>query len=146
MTLALFIVLAVANGLLIGLGRALNGRLSATIGPIATTTWNHVLGCACLLPPVLLLGPGAAANLGAVPLTGWIGGVLGVAFVALNSVVVGRLGTGRTTGLVIAGQMLTSLAIDAVTRGAASPLGVAGAVLILAGVVLARPRRQTASN
>ncbi len=130
--------LALLNGVLIGTSRAINGRLGSTVGALPAAWWNHAVGFVFL--SVLLAAfhrAGPVLDTGA-PVTAWLGGVLGVAFVALNSHVLPRLGAGRTTGFVVAAQMLASLVIDGFNRPT-SPLilvSLGGAALIIAGVWL----------
>jgi transporter family-2 protein len=63
---------------------------------------------------------------------------LGVIFVALNSHVIPRLGASKTTSLVVAAQMLASVAIDSFGKPVSSATVVilAGAALIIVGVWL----------
>ncbi|WP_165191600.1 DMT family transporter [Caulobacter soli] len=140
------VLLALSNGLCIGLSRAVNGHLGRRDGPLRASLWNHVVGFVFLSAPMALQGVGAF-HVGPAPWFAWIGGVLGVAFVALNSHVVVRLGASRTAGLVVGAQMLTGVVIS--NLGAAidgrTLVRLAGAGLIVAGIWLANtpnaPRR-----
>jgi transporter family-2 protein len=73
----------------------------------------------------------------------WIGGLLGVFFVAGIVVLVPRLGVALAFSLVIAGQMAAAIILDQFgLLGSAvreiSPGRIAGALLLIAGVVLIR--------
>jgi transporter family-2 protein len=73
-----------------------------------------------------------------IPAKAWLGGVLGVVFVALNSLVVARLGASKATGLVVGAQMLASVAIDSfgALLSGATVVALGGAALIVLGVRL----------
>ncbi len=117
--------------------QGLNGRLAVRVGPWATTWNNFVVGTLALL--VLLLAslavPGELVGL---PAPGWVylGGLCGVAFIALSTVMV-RIHGVLVLGLwAIAGQVIAAVVIDLVV--APEELGVlswVAAALTLVGVV-----------
>jgi transporter family-2 protein len=135
------ILLALLNGLLIAASRAINGRLSVVLGPARTSLWNHAVGFAVLTSLVLVARDGAiVADLHA-PASAYLGGLLGVVFVAANSHVLPRLGATRTTILVISAQMVASVGLDSLTAPTANGIlvDIGAAILIVLGVRLARP-------
>lgn len=134
----LFVLLALLNGVLIGTSRAINGHLGKKVGPLRTSLWNHAVGFIFLS---LLIGLFYRSDLAVgtgVPVNAWLGGVLGVIFVALNSHVIPRLGASKTTSLVVAAQMLASVAIDNFGKPVSSAMvaTLIGAALIITGVWL----------
>ena len=146
----LFVLFALLNGVLIGVSRAINGHLGKKVGPLRTSLWNHAVGFVFLSVLIgviyrndLTVGPD-------VPVSAWLGGVLGVVFVALNSHVVPRLGASKTTSLVVATQMLASVAIDSFGQSIsnATVIAAGGAVLIITGVWLSASsaRKSTRSD
>jgi bacterial/archaeal transporter family-2 protein len=73
----------------------------------------------------------------------WTGGVLGAAIVTLTLVLVTRLGGAVFFGSIVLGQLLAALAIDhfgvfGVQQHAINPQRVAGAVMLVGGVILIR--------
>ena len=135
--MTIFIAYAIAAGLLVGLSRQLNGRLSLSTSPLIASFFNHVIGFVFLTALGLALGnllvPGAAST----PWWAFFGGPIGVIFVASGSWLIARIGAVNTALLVIGGQMVSGVALD-LARGIpmtlwASTLGVA---LILAGAAL----------
>nr|WP_280712768.1 DMT family transporter [Desulfobaculum xiamenense] len=77
------------------------------------------------------------------PLWHWSGGVLGAFIVASTVIVAPRLGAATTLSLMVAGQMLTALALDhfalfGYPQHTASPLRMLGIALIVAGVIVIR--------
>lgn len=141
-----FILMALAGGACVSLSRALNGRLSLATSPLAASLWNHVVGLVVLAVVAVVLAGGIGAPLALAlenaPATAWIGGPLGVIFVASGSWLIARIGAANTALMVIAGQMVSGVALDLIralpVNLAASSAGVA---LIVAGAWLAQARR-----
>ena len=139
------IAMAVLAGVLIGLSRQVNGRLSLSKGPLGASFWNHLVGALALLSAglvlVLVAQPPDLAGLGRMPAWAWAGGALGVLFVAAGSWLVARIGAARTALLVIAGQMVSGALLDTLRLGweGAGPRAL-GVAVILAGVLLASER------
>ena len=140
--MTLFITYALAAGILVGLSRQLNGRLALSTSPLIASFFNHAVGFVFLTILGLILGnlllPGASST----PWWAYLGGPVGVIFVASGSWLIARIGAVNTALLVIGGQMVSGVALD-LLRGApltlwASALGV---VLILAGMALTQKRR-----
>lgn len=132
----LLICLALSNGVLIAASRAVNGHLAEKIGVVGTALWAHAVGFAFLSLVIASLFRGDMAITAAVPPTAWCGGILGVAFVALNSHAVPRLGAGRTTSCVVGAQMVASLVLDSAGQPPTAP-ALGGAALVILGVWLA---------
>ena len=135
------VVAAFVAGLLISLSRQINGRLSLSSSPLIASFWNHVVGLAVLTVLGVILGglftPGAAGT----PLWAYLGGPLGVIFVASGSWLIVRIGATNTALLVTSGQLVFGIALDLATGHQpvlwASALGV---LLIVAGAALAQRR------
>jgi bacterial/archaeal transporter family-2 protein len=73
----------------------------------------------------------------------WTGGVFGAVYIAVSIFLLPRLGAATVIALLVAGQMLGSLAFDqfglfGLERHAISPLRALGAACLIAGVVLIR--------
>jgi transporter family-2 protein len=135
------VVLASIAGLLVGLSRQLNGRLSLSTSPLIASFWNHIVGFALLTVLGFAIGglyPPGAEN---TPLHAYVGGAIGVVFVASGSWLIARIGAVNTAILVISGQMVSGVALDLFSEAPpvvwASLLGVA---LILAGTALTQRR------
>ena len=138
------VCLALFSGVLVGLSRQLNGRLSLSTSPLLSSFWNHLVGFAALTALGLAVGglvpPGAAGA----PWQAYLGGPIGVVFVAAGSWLIPRIGAINSALLVIGGQMVSGLAFDFLFGAApgrvwASSLGV---LLILAGVALTQRRKR----
>jgi transporter family-2 protein len=142
-----WIVLAALAGLLVGVSRQVNGRLSFSTSPLVASFWNHIVGFVLLTIVGLVAGsifvgglipPGAADA----PLLAYIGGPIGVVFVAAGSWLIARIGATNTALLVIGGQMVSGVVLDLFRDSPpalwASALGV---ILILAGMMLTQRRK-----
>lgn len=124
----------------------LNNRLRSGLASWSWTGLVSYLGGTVTMAAVLLLQrqawplPGARGN---VPWWAWAGGFFGAAYIVLAIVLVPRLGAATTVALVVAGQMLSSVAFDhfgllGLSRHAASPARLFGVALLVAAVVLIR--------
>ncbi|RWR08546.1 DMT family transporter [Paenirhodobacter populi] len=144
--MATVVLLAFVAGMLVTLSRQINGRLAAATSALTSSFWNHAVGLGVLVAYTLVAGrfwPEGAAD---APWYAWAGGVAGVVFVAGGSWVIHRLGAALTSGLLVAGQMLSGVMMDLIrgTEGS-GPMRFAGVALILLGVWMSRrggPRRE----
>lgn len=135
------ILFSTLAGLLVGLSRQLNGRLALSTSPLIASFWNHIVGFALLSVLGLAIGGLIPVGAGDAPWHAYIGGPIGVVFVAAGSWLIARIGAVNTAMMVIGGQMVSGVVLDLVravpTTLWASALGV---VLILAGMALSQRR------
>lgn len=140
--MTLFVTLAFVAGLLVSLSRQVNGRLSLSTSPLQSSFWNHIVGFVALLAVGLVLGGLWPDGVSGTPAYAFIGGSLGVVFIAASSWLVGRIGAVNTALLVIGGQMVTGVILDLIRDAPGNPWARAGGVaLILAGMALTQRRR-----
>lgn len=140
--MTLFVTLAFVAGLLVSLSRQLNGRLSLSTSPLQSSFWNHVVGFVALLAVGLVLGGLWPDGVSSTPAYAFIGGTLGVVFIAAGSWLVGRIGAVNTALLVIGGQMVSGVLLDLIRDAPGNPWARAGGVaLIIAGMALTQRRR-----
>jgi transporter family-2 protein len=146
------ILLALLNGMVVGTSRAINGRLSIEIGAFRASVWNHVIGFVFLTLLLVVIRGWQFEAAAQLPWFVFLGGLFGALFVAVNSYVFPRIGAMNSSVLVISGQMLSAVLIDAKSRGVrptwAQTLGV---VIILVGTYLSktsgsRPNKQRAKS
>jgi len=135
------IAFATLAGVLVGVSRQVNGRLSLSTSPLVSSFWNHVVGFVLLSVIGLGLGGLIPASAAAAPWYAYIGGPLGVIFVAAGSWLIPRIGATNTALLIIGGQMISGVALDLMSE-APRPLfaSVIGVSLILAGMALTQRR------
>jgi len=119
--------------------QAVNGQVSVVGGPLAAAAINFVVATAILF--VFAVVTVAFWGLPSTPPTQWwlyLGGAIGVLFITAAAVLVRWLGILLLGLCAIAGQILTSLAVDlALTDIHIGTLTVAGAALTLVGVAVA---------
>jgi bacterial/archaeal transporter family-2 protein len=133
------VLLALLAGALVSVSRQLNGRLAVATTPLVASFWNHLVGLAVLLLAGLWFGGLWPAGAASAPWQAWIGGPIGVVFIAASSWAVARIGAVNTASLVIAGQMVSGVALDLATGAPGSAVArAAGVALILTGVVVVR--------
>ncbi|WCE32279.1 DMT family transporter [Vibrio sp. SCSIO 43137] len=128
-----YIFLALINGICIALSRILNGQLSQYRGAFHASYINHLIGFAFLT--LLVLSWFGLPEQLPTDFTLYTGGVIGALYVAVNSLVMTKLGSTNAIILVISGQMLLSLLIDMLIGLPQNMLlSLTGVVLIVAGI------------
>jgi transporter family-2 protein len=139
-------MLVVAAGMAVAFQQVLNANLRVGLGsPWWAGTASYLVGLVAMLL-MALLAPGPRLTIEAIANTywfTWIGGLLGATFIATGILMVPRLGAATTLALVVVGQMLCSILMDhfgvlGVPQHAATPLRLAGAALLILGVVMIR--------
>lgn len=137
---------AILAGIGLPLQAALNVNLRGMLGnPLRASLASFVVGTLLLGALVLTVREPlpALATIARAPWWFWTGGVVGAFYVVSSIVVVPRLGSAFAFALIVAGQMFASIAIDrlGLFGVAQTPLSVgrlAGAALLVAGVLLVR--------
>lgn len=136
--------IAFAAGTGISIQTAINSQLAEAIGDrIAAALFSFATGTVILAALALCTGGlgAAAAALPAQPLWRLSGGIFGAGFMLAAVVLAPRIGLANLLVLVLAGQLVFSLAIDhfgllGVIVRHVSPIKLAGATIMLAGVLL----------
>ncbi|WP_324192134.1 DMT family transporter [Nocardia brasiliensis] len=136
----LLIVLPALAGIGLAWQQAVNGRVGEVGGPWSATVVNFGVGLVALvcIEGAILLGSGLPAEFPTQPWL-YLGGVIGIAFIALAAVTVRWIGVLLLGLTSVAGQLLMSVALDVVTPTAAglSVTTVAGGCLTLLAVGIA---------
>ncbi len=138
--------LAVFAGISVVTQQILNANLR---GALASAAWSgfasYFVGLACMAVLALTLRdpPPAAGVLLRVPWWAWSGGLFGAIFIGLAIVLVPQLGAATFIVLVVAGQMLASVALDhfgwlGLERRPVDVSRSVGIALLIGGVVLIR--------
>jgi transporter family-2 protein len=145
MSLLLFF-LAFGAGIAVSFQAAINSQMAAAVGAnsVVAALVSFLCGSAALAVVALVRGglPDALAVLPQQPLWKFSGGFLGAAFIFCTVLLVPRIGLLNLVVLVIAGQLLTSMAIDHfglvnVAMRRVSAVRLAGAAVMILGVALA---------
>jgi len=146
-TLALA-VLPVIAGAASAWQQAVNGRVRQATGSATTATLvNFAVGIACLVVACAVDLVVRGLPSGSLPTAWWeyLGGVIGVGFIAVSAAVVRFTGVLLLSLAMIAGQLIGAVVIDAVVPGGRRPDGytIAGVVLTMVAVAIAAVRRRS---
>ncbi len=134
-----FAALAIFAGVLVSLSRQINGRLALSTSAMESSFWNHIVGLAFITVIALLVGGLFAGEPASAPWWAYLGGPVGVIFIAAGSWLIARIGAAQTALLIIAGQMISGVVLD-IIMGAPGELWARaiGVGLILAGMWVAQ--------
>lgn len=137
----LMVLLAMCIGILVGITRVLNGRLTMHKNAFYASSANHWVG-ALVLTLLLILGIFRfPENISALPPVAFLGGAIGAIYVAVNAYVLPKLGNMLAAMMIISGQLFTGILIDFWFNATSLPIGTylitcAGALMIVAGMYL----------
>ncbi|MCH4170036.1 MAG: DMT family transporter [Lactobacillus sp.] len=143
-------MIPIVLGLLIGVGlpiqTAINSRLRVVVkSPFLSSLISFTIGTIFLAVATILATHSlfvSAHLIATQPWWLWVGGVIGVIFLTSNIILFPRLGSVQTVIMPIMGQIIMSMIIDNFGWFASpvhrlTPLRIVGALLVIAGVVLA---------
>ena len=138
-------LLVMAAGVMIAVQAPTNAILAKAGGsPVLAALISFVVGTAALFAAWLASGnrPAASAFAG-LPWYAWIGGLYGAFFVGAAAFAAPRIGLASLVTIAITGQIVAALLLDhygalGLPREAISIGRIAGALLVVAGVVLVR--------
>lgn len=139
-------LLALGAGVSVATQQVLNGGLRASLGsPAWAGLISYAGGLLTMIVAVVALGERTPSwkVMAEVPWWGWSGGLFGGAFILLSILLLPSLGAATLFALVIAGQVLAAVTLDhfgalGLTPHPIGTARLAGAVLLIAGVVLMR--------
>ena len=143
--LVLYLVV-VGAGISVAVQQVLNANLRSAIGsPWWAGFVSYAVGTLAMLTLALMAkGPRLTEVLSvrAAPMS-WMGGLFGAIFVGTAILMIPRLGTATVLALIVVGQMTAGIAIDhfglfGTPQQFVNPARLAGAALLVAGVVLIR--------
>jgi transporter family-2 protein len=138
--------LALIAGISFVFQQAVNANLRVELGSVWWAGFISYLGGTILMLAVALV-VGESANWLSAAAQGrwlsWSGGIFGAIYIAVSIFLLPRFGAATVIGLIVAGQMLGSLAFDqfglfGLQTHPVSPMRAVGAALLVAGVVLIR--------
>lgn len=138
-----FATLAILAGVLVSLSRQINGRLALSTSAMESSFWNHLVGLVFITCVALAVGGLFAGDPAEAPWWAFLGGPVGVIFIAAGSWLIARIGAAQTALLIIAGQMISGVLLD-IVMGAPGNLWarILGVGLILAGMWVAQGRKR----
>src|SRR3982750_1909795 len=139
-------LLALGAGVSVATQQVLNGSLRTALGsPAWAGLVSYAGGLLTMIIAVIALGEGVPSLriMAGVPWWAWSGGLFGGAFILLAILLLPTLGAATLFALVVAGQVLAAVTLDhfgafGLTPHPIGAARLAGAVLLIAGVVLIR--------
>lgn len=135
--------LAVLAGVLVSLSRQINGRLALSTSAMESSFWNHLVGLVFITVVALPIGGLFAGDPLASPWWAYLGGTIGVVFIAMGSWLIQRIGAAQTALMIIAGQMVSGVVLDILMDVPGNLWArVLGVGLILAGMIAAQTGRK----
>jgi len=142
----LLYALALGGGVSVTTQQVLNGSLRTALGsPAWAGLVSYAGGLLTMIAAVIVLGESVPSVrvMAGVPWWAWSGGLFGGAFILLAILLLPSLGAATLFALVIAGQVLAAVTLDhfgafGLTPHPISLARLAGAVLLIAGVILVR--------
>lgn len=142
-----YMIVALLNGILIALARIINSHLGLSVGIFKASFWNHLVGFVLLLI-ILLFSTNSIPDINTdIPYIVYVGGVIGVLFVAINNYVLPKIGITKTVILVVSGQMISAVIIDLKDKSiTAILLQILGILLLVLGVYLSKVKTIKAKN
>jgi transporter family-2 protein len=140
----LYAGLALLSGAALAVQVGLNNGLRERMGhPLPSALCSFATGTLALLAFTLALRPPAPklASFEGSPWWIWLGGVVGAAYITVTITFSGKLGAAGWLGVVVTGQILTSVVLDhygllGFRIHAVSPWRALGVVMLLAGAVI----------
>jgi transporter family-2 protein len=145
LTAILLGALGLAGGACLVVQASLNAGLRTQIQSVSWAGFISYVGGTLVMGLALVIGgmPLSLERATSVPAVWWLGGLFGAAYLGASIVLVPRVGAATTIALVVAGQLVCSLALDhygllGVPRHALTSVRVFGALLLFAGVLLIR--------
>ncbi|WP_433660885.1 DMT family transporter [Nocardia sp. CA-128927] len=137
---ALLIILPALAGIGLAWQQAVNGRVGEVGGPLSATLVNFCVGLIALvvIEAVVLIGSGLPDEFPTQPWL-YLGGLIGIAFIALATITVRWIGVLLLGLTSVAGQLLMSIVLDIATPTSAglSITAVVGSALTLVAVGIA---------
>ena len=137
------------GGVGLTLQAAVNARLREAVGaPVLSALISFLVGAVPLglLAALGVFGRGRMPDLAANPWWMWIGGLFGAFYVTLAVIAVPRVGAAVVIACAVAGQMAAALLLDSfgwlgVPRAPLNLWRIAGAVLLMAGMLLIQQKK-----
>lgn len=144
------LLLAVLAGAFVGVQRALNGQINEFAHEsFATSLLNFIMGTAFLLVFLLIMVVISDTTLEPLPAGPWwiyLGGVIGVIYIAFTALIVQHLGVLTFTVLSVGGQLAGSLLLDLLNPQTSDQVGwtlISGIALTYLGVLVSGERKKT---
>lgn len=131
-------LLSVAAGASTVIARNINSILANKIGLLEGTFFNYITGLTTSIALLLVSGEVIklfSANYSELPLSAYLGGLVGVMVVSLSNVVTPKISAFYLTLIMFVGQLFSGIVIDYIAIGYVSIGKLLGGVLVVAGLL-----------
>ncbi|MDF2892608.1 MAG: hypothetical protein K0R80_2975 [Clostridia bacterium] len=132
------IVVAIAAGASIVIARNINSILAEKKGLLASTFFNYLTGFSLSVLFLLFSSESVTQTyhlLGTVPVWAYLGGLLGVAVVAISNLVTPKISAFYMSLIIFTGQLFTGIILDYFALGLLSIGKVIGGLLVVVGLI-----------
>ncbi|MDR5585898.1 MULTISPECIES: DMT family transporter [Clostridium] len=131
----IYILMSILAGVIIVVSRILNTKLSKEIGLIESSYFNYFTGSiTSILFFFIMREKFVFTSLNTVPFYAYLGGLLGVAIVVLNSVVTPKMSAFYVTLLIFVAQLFTGIALDWLISRQFPLSKIIGGLIVVAGL------------
>ncbi|WP_315076573.1 DMT family transporter [uncultured Clostridium sp.] len=131
----IYILMSILAGVIIVVSRILNTKLSKEIGLIESSYFNYFTGSiTSILFFFIMREKFIFTLLNNVPFYAYLGGLLGVAIVILNSVVTPKMSAFYVTLLIFVAQLFTGIALDWLISRQFPLSKIIGGLIVVAGL------------
>jgi transporter family-2 protein len=141
----IWIVVVLLSGAFLPIQGGLNSKLGKVIeSPVYASLFSFIIGALGLLAYIVITRQTVSlSGIKDAPNYIWIGGLLGAFYVTAIVLAFPILGPGLTFGLIVAGQMITSVVLEhnnilVAQQNPISYMKIVGIALVIAGVVIIR--------
>lgn len=130
-----YILISIASGTIVVISRILNTKLSETVGLIQSSFFNYLTGIfAALILFLVFRNTITLSQLYNIPFYAYLGGLLGVIIVILNSVITPKMSSFYATLIIFIGQLFTGIIIDCITLKTIPYAKIIGGILVVFGL------------
>lgn len=130
-----YVLISIAAGAIVVISRILNTKLSETVGLIQSSFFNYLTGIfAALILFLIFRDTITLSQLYNIPFYAYLGGILGVIIVILNSVITPKMSSFYATLIIFIGQLFAGIIIDWITLKTLPFAKVIGGLLVVAGL------------
>jgi transporter family-2 protein len=132
------IIVAIAAGASIVIARNINSILAEKKGLLASTFFNYLTGFSLSVLFLLFSSESIKQTyslLGTVPIWAYLGGLLGVAVVAISNLVTPKISAFYMSLIIFTGQLFTGIILDYFALGLLSIGKVIGGLLVVVGLI-----------
>lgn len=130
-----YVTVSILTGVIIVVSRIFNTKLSYKIGLTESSYYNYLTAAITSIIMFLIVGEKfSITSLKGIPLYAYLGGLMGVLIVVLNSVVTPKLPAFNVTLLIFISQLFAGIAIDWIVSGTLPLNKIIGGLLVVVGL------------